>query len=101
MPICTRPSSVPWWCARPTAGCRSASSRTALWSSTTSHGRREDRLAGALVDRHADREGALHRDSGIEEAVGAPGRVGAHEDRGLLVIEHLVGELVEGLSLIH
>jgi hypothetical protein len=58
-------------------------------------GQGEDRIARPLVDRHADREGALHLHHGIEEVVGAAGRVGAHQDRGVRVLTHRLGQLVE------
>src|SRR5680860_1581381 len=58
----------------------------------------ENHLASVLVDPHAGREGALHLDNGSKELVGAPGRVGAHEDRSLLVLAHLLGELIERID---
>jgi hypothetical protein len=58
----------------------------------------QDGIARALVDGHADREGALHLNDGMEEVVRAVGRVGAHQDRGVGVLADLLGDLVEGID---
>ncbi len=56
-------------------------------------GRGEDRRPHQRGEVTADRKRALHLDHGLKEGVRGPGRVGAHQDRGRLVLAHLARQL--------